>query len=239
MSARGVGGVATTSACRSLISISPPSASTSIESSSDLEKAMPSAVPCTSTKRASPPSTGRNITTFMSTSALLSSTYGRSSIATPSTMPTLIADTNEWSGCFAATSASPAAARSASMVRLSASWSAMKPPQMLAVRVPPSACNTSQSTVTCRSPSTVMSHAARSDRAMSRWISTVRPLCLPLAASRPTRSGDDPGNIEYSAVTHPLPLPRIHRGTSSSTDAVHTHTASYRSSPGTNRPTSR
>jgi hypothetical protein len=56
---------------------------------------------------------------------------------------------------------------------------------------------------------------------MSRWISTVRPLCFPLAASRSTRSGDDPGNMLYSAVTQPLPLPFIHRGTSSSIDAVH------------------
>ena len=56
---------------------------------------------------------------------------------------------------------------------------------------------------------------------MRRWISTVRPLCLPLAASRSTRSGDDPGSIEYSAVTQPLPEPRIHRGTLSSTLAVH------------------
>ena len=62
---------------------------------------------------------------------------------------------------------------------------------------------------------------ARSDRPMSRWISWVRPLCLPLAASRSTRSGDEPGSIEYSAVTQPLPLPFIQRGTSSSTDAVH------------------
>ena len=49
----------------------------------------------------------------------------------------------------------------------------------------------------------------------------MRPLCLPCAASRSTRSGDEPGSIEYSAVTQPLPLPRIQRGTSSSTDAVH------------------
>ena len=56
---------------------------------------------------------------------------------------------------------------------------------------------------------------------MSRWISTVRPLCLPFAASRSTRSGDEPGSIEYSAVTQPLPRPRIQRGTSSSIDAVH------------------
>ena len=66
-----------------------------------------------------------------------------------------------------------------------------------------------------------MSQAARRLRPMSRWISTVRPLCLPLAASRPTRSGDEPGSIEYSAVTQPLPLPRIQRGTSSSMLAVH------------------
>ena len=31
----------------------------------------------------------------------------------------------------------------------------------------------------------------------------------------------EPGSIEYSAVTHPLPRPRIHGGTRSSTDAVH------------------
>ncbi len=92
---------------------------------------------------------------------------------------------------------------------------------MLAVRVPPSACSTSQSTVTCRSPSSRMSQAARRLRAINRWISTVRPLCLPFAASRPTRSGDEPGNIEYSAVTQPLPLLRIQRGTSSSMLAVH------------------
>ena len=78
---------------------------------------------------------------------------------------------------------------------------------MLAVRVPPSACSTSQSTTTWRSPSAAMSHAARRLRPMRRWISTVRPLCLPLAASRSTRSGDEPGSIEYSAVTHPLPSP--------------------------------
>jgi ribonuclease PH len=41
-----------------------------------------------------------------------------------------------------------------------------------------------------------------------------------LAASRSTRSGDEPGSIEYSAVTQPLPRPRIHGGTLASTDAV-------------------
>ena len=66
-----------------------------------------------------------------------------------------------------------------------------------------------------------MSVTARSDRPISRWISWVRPDCLPLAASRPIRSADDPGSSEYSAVTQPFPLPRIHGGTRSSTEAVH------------------
>ncbi len=56
---------------------------------------------------------------------------------------------------------------------------------------------------------------------MRRWISCVRPDCLPLAASRSLRSDVEPGSIEYSAVTHPRPLPRSHGGTRSSTDAVH------------------
>ena len=41
-----------------------------------------------------------------------------------------------------------------------------------------------------------------------------------MAASRVTRSPVDPGSSEYSAVTQPLPEPRIHGGTRSSTDAV-------------------
>ncbi len=56
---------------------------------------------------------------------------------------------------------------------------------------------------------------------MRRWISWVRPDCLPLAASRSTRSALEPGSIEYSAVTQPLPEPRIQGGTRSATDAVH------------------
>ena len=66
-----------------------------------------------------------------------------------------------------------------------------------------------------------MSHAARRLRPMRRWISTVRPCCLPLAASRPMRSGEAPGSIEYSPVTQPFPLPFIQRGTSLSIEAVH------------------
>ena len=55
---------------------------------------------------------------------------------------------------------------------------------MEAVRVPPSACSTSQSSVTVRSPSAFRSTTARSERPMRRWISCVRPVCLPRAASR-------------------------------------------------------
>ena len=92
---------------------------------------------------------------------------------------------------------------------------------MLAVRVPPSAWRTSQSRVIWCSPIARRSVTARKERPMRRCISWVLPDCLPFAASRAILSGDAPGNIEYSAVTHPLPEPRIHRGTSSATEAVH------------------
>ena len=62
---------------------------------------------------------------------------------------------------------------------------------------------------------------ARSERPTRRWISWVRPDCLPRAASREARSAVEPGSIEYSAVTQPLPEPRSHLGTSVSTEAVH------------------
>ena len=55
---------------------------------------------------------------------------------------------------------------------------------------------------------------------MSRWISWVLPDCLPLAASLLARSGVEPGSIEYSAVTQPLPEPRSQGGIRSSTEAV-------------------
>ena len=61
------------------------------------------------------------------------------------------------------------ASRPAATTATSASCRAMKPPQMLAVRVPPSACSTSQSTTTWRSPSAFMSHArpqAAADQAL-------------------------------------------------------------------------
>ena len=59
--------------------------------------------------------------------------------------------------------------------------------------MPPSACSASQSTVICTSPRATRSHTARSERAIRRWISWVRPDCLPLAASREARSGVEPG----------------------------------------------
>ena len=99
--------------------------------------------------------------------------------------------------------------------------SATQPPEIEAVRVPPSAWITSQSTITCRSPSLGRSTTARSERPISRWISCVRPDCLPLAASRLPRVWVARGSMPYSAVTHPWPLPRRNGGTFSSTLAVH------------------
>src|SRR5262249_13665854 len=44
---------------------------------------------------------------------------------------------------------------------------------------------------------------ARSERPIKRWISSVRPLCLPRAASRAERVLVARGSIPYSAVIHP------------------------------------
>src|SRR5688500_566365 len=110
--------------------------------------------------------------------------------------------------------------RLAATSRVQASWRATYAPEIDAVRVPPSAWMTSQSTVIWFSPRTGRSHTARRDRPMSRWISWVRPDTLPRAASRSVRSVVDPGSIEYSAVTQPRPLPRSQGGIRSSTEAV-------------------
>ena len=98
--------------------------------------------------------------------------------------------------------------------------SATQAPEIAAVRVPPSAWITSQSSVIWRSPSFLRSVTARKDRPIRRWISCVRPLCLPLAASRLPRVCVARGSIEYSAVTQPSPLPRSQGGRRSSTLAV-------------------
>ena len=84
---------------------------------------------------------------------------------------------------------------------------------MAAVRVPPSACSTSQSRWMVRSPSAARSNTARIERPIRRWISCVRPLCLPRAASRSLRVWVARGSMPYSAVTQPSPLPRLCGGT--------------------------
>ena len=105
-----------------------------------------------------------------------------------------------------------------STARVKASWSATQAPVMAAVRVPPSAWSTSQSTRTVPSPMASWSTTARSARPMRRWISLTRP---PETAVRGTRSRLDPGSMAYSAVTQPRPPSRSHRGTSGSNEAVH------------------
>jgi len=56
---------------------------------------------------------------------------------------------------------------------------------------------------------------------MRRWISWVRPVCRPRAASRAVRVCVARGSMPYSAVIQPWPLPRRNGGTVSSTLAVH------------------
>ena len=63
----------------------------------------------------------------------------------------------------------------------------------------------------------ILADLQRSERPISRWISWVRPVCLPFAASRAFRSWVARGSIPYSAVTQPEPLPIRWGGTRSST----------------------
>ena len=72
--------------------------------------------------------------------------------------------------------------------------------------------------VTVRSPSLDKSAPARSDLPMSLWISWDLPLLL---FSREVRGIVEPGNIEYSAVIQPCPLPDKNPGTLSSMLAEH------------------
>ena len=92
---------------------------------------------------------------------------------------------------------------------------------MAAVRVPPSACSTSQSSRMLRSPNTARSTTDRNERPISRWISMVRPDARPFETSRGVRVAVARGSIEYSAVTQPLPDPRMKPGTLSSIEAAH------------------
>src|SRR5437764_829494 len=73
----------------------------------------------------------------------------------------------------------------------------------------------------CRSPIAARSVTARRLRPISRWISWVRPLCRPRAASRSVRVLVERGSMPYSAVTQPRPVLRRNGGTRSSTLAVH------------------
>ena len=91
---------------------------------------------------------------------------------------------------------------------------------MAAVRVPPSAWITSQSTEICRSPSLGRSTTARSERPIRRWISCVRPEGWPTVASRRVRSLVARGSMPYSAVTQPRPWPLSQGGRRSSRLAV-------------------
>src|SRR6184192_792669 len=99
-----------------------------------------------------------------------------------------------------------------------ASATAMKPPVIAAVRVPPSAWMTSQSTQTVRSPILARSTTARRARPTRRWISCERPLGPRF--SRGVRVLVERGSIAYSAVTQPSPCPFRKGGTLSSTVAV-------------------
>ena len=84
-------------------------------------------------------------------------------MAGPRTMPTLVAAIESRSGIalIAPYCTSLPSARA----------SATHAPVMDAVLVPPSACRTSQSSMTVRSPSAVVSTTDRMDRPISRWIS--------------------------------------------------------------------
>ena len=88
----------------------------------------------------------------------------------------------------------------------------MYAPVIAAVRVPPSAWSTSQSSITLRSPSAYISTTERSDRPINRCISMVRPEARPFDTSRAVRVAVARGSMEYSAVTQPLPDPRRNAG---------------------------
>jgi hypothetical protein len=90
-----------------------------------------------------------------------------------------------------------------------------------AVRVPPSARSTSQSSTIWRSPVASSLVMARRLRPIRRWISWVRPDWRPRAASRSVRRSVARGSMPYSAVTQPRPELRRNGGTRSCTVAVH------------------
>src|SRR6185503_14681350 len=109
---------------------------------------------------------------------------------------------------------------SRAFIQAKQSASATQAPVIEAVRVPPSAWMTSQSMVIWRSPMATRSTTERKERPIRRWISTVRPPCLPAEASRRVRSLVARGSMPYSAVTQPRPWPLSHGGRRSSRLAV-------------------
>ena len=130
-------------------------------------------------------------------------------------MPTLTAATER---CITFSGLPASALRAASQP--TASCSATYAPVIAAVRVPPSACSTSQSSTIEFSPSALRSMQARRLRPISREISWVRPPIRPLTLSRSERVLVARGSIAYSAVTQPSPEPLRQRGTPSVTLAV-------------------
>src|ERR1700690_173382 len=142
--------------CWTLSSVpTPPRASPSSTPSWASSKDFCSAVACTSTKRPEPV-----MTTFMSTSARESSSYARSIMGSPPMIPTLTAATVSRIGEDRRT---PKCTSCCTDIE-----SATKAPVIAAVRVPPSACSTSQSRMMVRSPSAARSTTERSDRPMRR-----------------------------------------------------------------------
>src|SRR6266550_4059187 len=125
-------------------------------------------------------------------------------------MPTLTAATRRLTGVLGSF---PAVT-----IQSKASTIATDAPVIAAVRVPPSATSTSQSSLTVNSPNLKSSSIARPLRPIRRWISWVRPPSW--ARSRDVRVLVARGSIAYSAVSQPSPLPRFQPGTPSSTDAV-------------------
>src|SRR5215468_4392975 len=105
-------------------------------------------------------------------------------------------------------------------IQIRQSCSATQAPVMAAVLVPPSAWITSQSMMICRSPSASRFTTARRLRPISRWISMVRPFCLPAEASRRVRSSVARGSMPYSAVIQPRAWPLSQGGNRSSRVAV-------------------
>ena len=117
--------------------------------------------------------------------------------------------------------ASPAIAASFPFdtIQSNASTTATHAPVIAAVRVPPSARSTSQSSLIVNSPNAkVVEH--RANAAADQPLNLLRATA-DLARARATcASCVARGSIAYSAVSHPSPRPRRQPGTPSSTDAV-------------------